>query len=494
VKVPEHGQTAVEVEGNPPTGWQVTHETAGRLPTVGLASYPRNGWQITHGWAGKLPTKRLADYPVGLAIDSCQVQGRSVSAYLPRRAEARLADALADTRVVAVTGARQSGKSTLVKRALRTRPGAKERRLDRPSELQAARADPERFVRHDGLLVIDEVQRAPELMLAIKAEVDDDPRPGRFLLTGSARLLGLRNLPDALVGRMETIELWPFSQGEIERTTDDFVDRVFEEEPSLDSGGLESRQGYAERISRGGFPEAIRRDEGRRSRFFAAYVNDMIDRDVRQLADIQRRDALRLLLKAMAARAGQLLSVDGLASDLRLPTSTVERYLTLFEEVFLIKRLPAWSASTTPRAVQMRKVLFVDTGLCAHLVGRTTKRLLKDDVAIGPLLENFVLGELARQLEWSQTHATIHHYRTRDGNEVDCVLEAADGRLVGFEVKAGETVRTDDFASLRHLQQRIGERFHLGVVFHTGQRTLPFGERLLAVPIDSIWSKRRKAR
>lgn len=401
-----------------------------------------------------------------------------------------MAEALADTRVVAITGARQVGKSTLVKRVIRAMPGALERRLDRPTDLQAARGDPERFVRHDGLLVIDEVQRLPELMLAIKAEVDDDPRPGRFLLTGSARLLGLRSLPDALVGRMETIELWPFSQGEIERTVDDFIDRVFEDEPTLEPGGGESREGYAERLSRGGFPEAIRRDEGRRARFFSAYINDLIDRDVRQLAEIQRRDALQLLLKALAGRAGQLLSVDGLATDLRLSTTTVERYLTLLEEVFLIKRLPAWTASTTPRAVQMRKVLFVDTGLCAHLVGRTARRLLKDDTAIGHLLENFAIGELARQLEWSQTRATLHHYRTRDGNEVDAVLEAADGRLVGLEIKSGETVRTDDFASLRHLQQRVGDRFHLGVVLHTGTRSLPFGERLIAVPLDSLWRAR----
>lgn len=386
------------------------------------------------------------------------------------------------------------GKSTLVKRLIRSQLGALERRLDRATDLQAARADPERFVRHDGLLVIDEVQRAPELMLAIKAEVDDDPRPGRFLLTGSARLLGLRTLPDALVGRMETIELWPFSQGEIERTTDDFVDRVFEDEPTLHGGGLDERVTYVERLTRGGFPEAIRRDEGRRSRFFSAYVNDLIDRDVRQLADIQRRDVLQLLLRALAGRAGQLLKVDGLASDLRLPTTTVERYITLFEEVFLLKRVPAWSASTTTRAVHTRKLLFVDTGLCAHLVGRTAKRLLKDDAAVGPLLENFVMGELARQLEWCETRATLHHYRTRDGDEVDGVLEAADGRIAGFEVKSGETVRADDFASLRHLQQRVGERFHLGVVFHTGRRTVPFGERLLAVPIDTLWSKSRRGR
>ncbi len=418
-----------------------------------------------------------------------------MSSFRPRRSEARIAAALRDTRVVALTGARQVGKSTLVKRSVANRPKSLWRTLDRATDLAAARADPERFVKHDGLLVIDEVQRAPELMLAIKAAVDEDERPGRFLLTGSARLLGLRELPAALVGRMETIELWPFSQGEIDRTADDFIDQVFDDEPDLSRAGEEERGGYVERLSRGGFPEALRRDEGRRARFFQSYVNDLIDRDVQQLADIQRRDVLKLLLRALAGRAGQLLKVDGLASDLRLPTTTVERYITLFEEVFLLKRLPSWSAASTTRAVQLRKVLFVDTGLCAHLIGRTVKRLTSDDTALGALMENFVIGELARQLEWSETRATLHHYRTRDGVEVDAVLETADGRVAGFEVKAGETVRADDFAPLKHLQDRLGERFHLGVVFHTGRRTVPFGDRLLAVPLDAIWSnhKRRKS-
>lgn len=200
----------------------------------------------------------------------------------PRRAEARLTAALADTRVVAITGARQVGKSTLVKRALK---GGEvlSRSLDKATELNAARADPLRFVRHGGLMAIDEVQRAPELMLAIKSVVDEDDRPGQFVLTGAARLMGLRDLPDALVGRMETIELWPFSQGEVDQSADDFVDRVFEDEPQLDGGGREDRDGYVERITRGGFPEAVRRDEGRRSRFFSAYLADLVDRDVRQL-------------------------------------------------------------------------------------------------------------------------------------------------------------------------------------------------------------------
>ncbi len=410
-----------------------------------------------------------------------------MSAYLKRHLEEAVAVALVDTRVVAINGARQVGKSTLVHALMKGRAHSESCTLDDAIVLAAARSDPVRFVRHDGLLAIDEVQRAPELMLAIKASVDRNGLPGQFLLTGSARLLGLRSLPDALVGRMETVELWPFSQGEIEKRTETFIDAVFEDDVRLAKDCQDERETYIERFTRGGFPEAVRRDEGRRAHFFTQYERDLLDRDVSQLLDIQRRDSLHRLLKMVAGRAAQLLKVERLSSDVGLPASTVERYVSLFEEVFLVKRIPAWSAAATSRAVRMRKLLFVDTGLCAHLQGRTVKRLLRDDAAVGPLLENFVLGELARQLGWAKTRASLFHYRTRDGIEVDAVLEAADGRIVGIEVKAAETVRAEDFGALRHLQSQVPERFHLGLVLHAGTATLPFGNQLLAAPIDSLW-------
>ncbi len=196
---------------------------------------------------------------------------------------------------------------------------------------------------------------------------------------------------------------------------------------------------------------------------------------------------MQRLLRAVTARVAQPFKTDALASEIAIPATTVDRYLALFEEVFLIKRIPAWSSSSADRAVHMRKLLFVDTGLCCHSGGRSMRRLLKDDTAVGPLLENFVLSELARQLTWSQTSATLHHFRTRDGVEVDAVIEAADGRIAAFEVKAGETVRSDDFNGLRYLQRRVPKRFHLGVVFHTGREILAFGDRLMALPVEALW-------
>jgi uncharacterized protein len=407
--------------------------------------------------------------------------------FLARKIETSIYQAMDDTRVVILNGARQGGKSTILKALKQGRAGVIERRLDNPAELASARRDPESFVRHDGVMFIDEVQRAPELILPIKARVDDDNRPGQYLLTGSARLLKLRMLPDVLVGRSETIELWPFSQGELESAPDGFVDAVFAEHPALKTNGAELREQYIERAVRGGFPEATKRTSGRREKFFESYAADLIDRDVSQLADLSRRGDLNRLIRLAASRMACLLNISALASDSGIPATTLERYLALFEEVFLLKRMEAWSSSETSRTLRMRKLLFVDTGLAAYLSGRSAVKIARDPALSGQLLENFVLGELARQLGWSAEPVRLYHYRTRDGREVDAVLEANDGRIVGVEVKSSATVTAEDFRHLEHLMRAVPKRFHFGVVLYTGTKILPFGPRLLAVPIDGLW-------
>jgi predicted AAA+ superfamily ATPase len=200
-----------------------------------------------------------------------------------------VAETLADTRVVLVNGARQAGKSTLTRLTAEGRPGTAIRLLDDPTTLRAAEDDPTDFVDHDGLLVIDEIQLVPELLRPIKVQVDLDPTPGRYLLTGSSRVLALRTLPDALPGRMEVIELWPFSQGEIDGTPDGFVDAAFRHGPALDHTSTLKRRDYLERAVVGGFPEAVRRVPRRRTAFFDAYLSTLIERDVLELASIERR-------------------------------------------------------------------------------------------------------------------------------------------------------------------------------------------------------------
>jgi predicted AAA+ superfamily ATPase len=405
--------------------------------------------------------------------------------YVPRRAADLVTEALADTRVVVVNGARQVGKSTLAEVVLRQQPHGVARFLDDPPTRAAATEDPVRFVRHDGLMLIDEVQRVPDLWLAIKNLVDREPRPGRFLLTGSARLLGLSSLPDALPGRSETVELWPLSQGEIDGAPDGFVDAAFSMGSELrGEPSTLRRRDYIDRLTRGGYPEAWRRENPRRrQRFFDSYVADLLSRDVKQVADIEKLDDMRRLVSLLAAQAGGLLNISRIGSELSLSAPTVRSYIQILETIYLVRMVPAWSTNLTTRAVAKPKIIFVDSGLAAHLASGAT-----GDARLGGLTENFVLGELARQLTWSQTTIRLYHYRDRDQYEVDGVLEDNAGQIVGIEVKAAETVRAEDFRSLKLLQRRLGTRFRAGFVLYCGPETYSFGDGLACLPISALWT------
>jgi predicted AAA+ superfamily ATPase len=406
---------------------------------------------------------------------------------IKRCAERAIREALEDTRVVLVNGARQSGKSTLLRQVARS--GAAEwRDLDLPLVRQAAAADPIGFVDYPDMMVIDEIQRVPELLLPIKVQVDGDPRAGRYLLSGSARVLGLRALPDTLAGRMETIELWPFSQGEIDEAPDGFIDAVFTRGEELRHASAVTRAEYAERIVRGGFPEAVARSSARRrQRFHDSYVADLVTRDVAQLSDIERAAQMRALIRLLAARSAQLLVAAAVGSQAGVSQATALRYIGLLEEVFLIKRIPAWSRNLSSRAVGTAKLAFVDSGIAANLLGADARSLIRPEGPFGPLLEGFVHAELARQATWSDTRVELFHYRTKDKVEVDVVLENRQGKVVGIEVKAASTVGQDDFSGLRHLAQRLGDDFIVGLVLYTGQQTLSFGPRLRAMPVSAIW-------
>jgi len=403
-----------------------------------------------------------------------------------RHAEMAVREALCDTRVVLVNGARQCGKSTLVAQLARER-GAQWFSFDRADTLRAAVSDPTTFVRAANPMVIDEVQRVPQILLAIKEVVDGEYVPGRFLLTGSARLLGLRSVPDALPGRMETVELWPLSQGEIDGAPDGFVDAVFRDGPAVRYGGDEDRDGYLRRIVRGGFPAAVARDGRRRTRFLESYLADLVNRDVLQVSAIEKGDHMRSLITLLAGRCGQVVSATHLSSALGLSKQTVDRYLGILREVFLIKLIPAFSRSTTARAVRAPKLAFVDSGLAAALVGHDETSLRKVTSPLGGLLESFVAMEIARQLTWASQTIDLFHYRTRDGVEVDLVLANRRGQVVAVEVKASATASPDDFRGIRHLRDRLGDDLLVGIVLYLGHQTLPFGDRLLALPVSALW-------
>jgi uncharacterized protein len=406
---------------------------------------------------------------------------------IPRRAETQVDAALADTRVVLINGARQAGKSTLVRIVAGDRV-AERRDLDRAQDRAAAITDPVGFVDSQDLLVIDEIQRVPELLLAIKASVDQDPRPGRYLLTGSSRLFGMIGAPDALPGRMETVELWPFSQGEIDGAPDGFIDAIFTLGTDLRHESAVTRADYAARIVRGGLPEAASRaDPRRRERFLDAYVQALIDRDVRQLADIQHKGELRKLVRLLAARSATVIAANSLESALGLSRPTIARYLQALEEIFLVKRIPGWSRNLGTRATAAAKLIFVDSGIAANEIAVDARALLRPGAPFGQLLESFVLSELSRQLTWSKQPAELSHYRDHSKFEVDAVLENRSGQVIGIEVKAASTVGPDDFRGLRRIADRLGDDFLTGVVLYTGTSTLPFGDRLRAMPISALW-------
>lgn len=405
----------------------------------------------------------------------------------PRHAEQLIAAALEDTRVVLVSGARQSGKSTLVRLTADGRV-TERRDLDREQDRAAALADPTGFVSFDDLVVIDEIQRAPDLLLAIKVAVDEDPRPGRFLLTGSSSLFGLRGAPDALPGRMETVELWPFSQGEIDGSPDGFIDAAFALGPNLRHESTVTRADYAARIVRGGLPEAVARsDARRRGRFLDSYVQALIDRDVRELARIEQAPQLRTLIRLLAARSASLIVPGALESDLGLSRPTIARYMQVLEEVFLTKRIPGWSRNLGSRATHAPKLIFVDSGIAAQQLAVDAHTMLRPGQPFGPLLEGFVVAELARQATWSEQMVDLFHYRDQNKVEVDVILENRQRKVVAIEVKAASTVRSDDFSGLRKIADRLGDDLIAGIVLYTGAGTLAFGDRMRAVPVSALW-------
>jgi hypothetical protein len=338
-------------------------------------------------------------------------------------------------------------------------------------------------------VILDEVQRVPELFPAIKAAVDRDRTAGRFLLTGSADVLLLPRLSESLAGRMEVHTLWPLSQGELEGQPEELVDALFADSlpaPRPPQGGRKPE--LVDRLVRGGYPEVVgMAAEARRQAWFGSYVTTVLQRDVRDLANIEALTMLPRLLRLLASRSTALLNFADLSRSIGIPQTTLKRYMALLEMTFLLQTLPAWFVNIGKRLVKSPKLLLNDTGLAAHLQGLNAERLVGDRVLLGPLLENFVVMELKKQAGWSRRQPQLHHFRTEAGEEVDVVLEDAAGRVVGIEVKAAATVAQVDFKGLRTLAAAAGKRFHRGVVLHTGPEVIPFAADLHALPISALW-------
>ncbi len=398
---------------------------------------------------------------------------------------------LKDTPVVYIQGARQTGKSTLVQSIAQGPHPAPYYSLDSAAVLAAAQSDPEGFVAGlEGPAVIDEVQRVPELALAIKSAVDKNRTPGRFLLTGSSNVMALPRVTDSLAGRVELYTLWPFSQGELDGTRLSFVERAFTGsviEPHKREGMTED--GLIERVLIGGYPEARSREKAdRRGAWFESYIMTILQRDIRDISNIENLAEIPRLLALLASRTCSLVNYSDIAQSLSRPQTTLKRYMALLQATFLTRLLPAWSSNLGKRLVKSPKIVLADTGLLAHMLGLDMARVKKDRTLWGHVLENFVVMELVKQLTWSKHGFQLFHFRTTAGKEVDLVIEDRAGNIVGIEVKAGAKVEGKDFSGLRLLGELAGERFRHGFVLHTGDSLVPFGKSLHALPMEYLWS------
>lgn len=395
--------------------------------------------------------------------------------------------ALRDTPVAMLIGPRQSGKSTLAESLVERFGDARYRTLDRGLSLTAALDDPASFVAGpERLQVIDEVQRAPDLLREIKASVDRDRRPGRFVLTGSADVLTLPRVAETLAGRIEVLRLWPLSQGEIEGHREAFLDTLLAGKPDALAGQAApvGREELLARATAGGFPEAVARSGGRRRRWFESYLDTVLGREVREFANVAGLTELPRLMTLLASRSTGLLNYAGLARDLGLPQTTLKRYLALLETTLLVRSVPAWFRNIGKRLIKSPKLILTDPGLLVYLLGtgETVER------SFGAVLENFVLMEIVKQAAVAEARPAVYHYRSAEGLEVDAVIEPPGGPVCAVEVKAAATLTPRDSRGLRSLADALGEEFGAGVILHAGSEAERLGPKLWALPLPTLWA------
>ena len=413
---------------------------------------------------------------------------------IARHVADRLQVALQDTPAVLINGPRQCGKTTLVQQFAQ---GMSYITLDDPGMLSAAQQDPVGLLRQIDRAVIDEVQRAPQLLLALKMSIDQDRRPGRFLLTGSANILALPQIADSLAGRMEVHTLMPLSQAELQGRPSDFLQRAQGQSwpvshpswvyPAVMDAKNELHAGAIGNAPAGGYPEMrLRPSVTRRQAWAKAYIQTVVERDVQDIAQVEHLSQIPYLLDIAAAHCGQLFNASQIGGQLMLDTRTLDKYLGVLEKLFLVQRLPAWGRNELNRLIKTPKLHFLDAGLQATLTRLTPDMLITHRERWGATLETWVYAELRKALALSDEAWYLSHYRDKDQVEVDFVLENPQRQLIGIEVKAAATVQVQDFKGLRKLQAQTGADFLTGIVLYDGTHALPFGPGLWAVPLAAL--------
>jgi predicted AAA+ superfamily ATPase len=404
--------------------------------------------------------------------------------FYDRLVEKKLAAALNDTPVILIHGSRQSGKTTLAKIAA---PDHYYISFDDVAQLSIAKDDPIGFIKRlPEYVILDEIQRVPELFTTIKASVDNNRKQGRIILTGSANILLLRRLSDSLAGRMEIITLWPLSHCELKGGDNSkecllgqiLLQNIKNQFPS-DVTPIE------ERITNGGYPEPLRRESfERKQAWYDSYIMSLVERDMKDISDIRHVEQVPLLLKFLSAMNAELLNTSSLSNALDMTRATTSKYLQLLQQIFIVDLLKPWYSNKGKRLIKTPKVHFIDTGLICSLQGISSDALIKDRNLFGHLLESYVYNELKRQASGLPSPVNFYHFRDTNQREVDIIIETRAGDLYAIEVKATSTVRPADFKNMKTFAEQHKQRFKMGILFYDGELALPSGEQFIAIPLN----------
>lgn len=398
-----------------------------------------------------------------------------------------LEKALGRSRVVLLNGARQVGKTTLANDLTKNKDYSYLTFDDELTYL-AAKGNITGFISDiKKPVILDEVQRVPEAFLAIKKDVDQNPTPGRYLLTGSANPLLIPRLGDSLAGRMEVIDLMPLSQGEINNKKDLFIDAVFNKQTIKSKINPISKEDLYKKILLGGYPSVQNFDEDGCEAWMRNYLNLILQKDVKDLAQIEKIIELPNLLRILASRSSNLLNVAELSRESKIGAKTLHRYIALLETIFMINLQNPWNTNISQRFIKSPKIYLIDSGLLSYLLDTNIQKALSNSTHMGKIFENFVVGELKKQATWNKTITQIYHCRTAGGEEIDIILEDRSGNIIGIEVKSSEAVTKDDFKGLKYLKEKIKDKFLMGIVLYTGSLYMPFDKNLFALPINSLW-------